>query len=203
MGAIPEISVEAMREAIINAFCHRDYRNPDYVQVAVFKDRVEIRNPGELFDGLTIEELRKGNVSKRRNPLVAELLRRVHMVEAWGRGVPLILDKEPGAKFKEIAKLFITSFDRPSFGENVDKAVVTTQETTQEKIIACLKAEPTLTRKLLAQRIGISEGGIKYHLNKLKAAGKIRHVGPTKAGRWEVADGRFGAPDRGDGGGHE
>ena len=74
----------------------------------------------------------------------------------------------------------------------------------KEKIIACLKAEPTFTRKLLAQRIGISEGGIKYHLNKLKAAGKIRHVGPTKAGRWEVADGRFGAPDsRGDGGGHE
>jgi ATP-dependent DNA helicase RecG len=162
-----------MREAIINAFCHRDYRNPDYVQMAVFKDRVEIRNPGELFDGLTIEELRKGNVSKRRNPLVAELLRRVHMVEARGRRVPLILDKEPGAKFKEIAKLFITSFDRPSFGKNVDKAVMTTQE----KIIACLKAEPTLTRKLLAQRIGISEGGIKYHLNKLKAAGKIRHVG--------------------------
>ena len=184
-----------MREAIINAFCHRDYRDPDYVQVAVFKDRVEIRNPGELLDGLTIEELRKGNVSKRRNPLVAELLRRVHMVEAWGRGVPLILEKEPGVQFREIAKLFITSFDRPSFGESVDKAVVTTQETTQEKIIACLKAEPTLTRKLLAQRVGLSEGGVKYHLNKLKAAGKIRHVGPTKAGRWEVADGRFGALD--------
>jgi ATP-dependent DNA helicase RecG len=49
---------------------------------------LQIRNPGDLFEGLTIEELRKGNVSKRRNPLVAELLRRVHMVEAWGRGVP-------------------------------------------------------------------------------------------------------------------
>ena len=86
----------------------------------------------------------------------------------------------------------------------MDKAVATTQETTQEKIIACLKAEPTLTRKLLAQRVGLSESGVKYHLNKLKAAGKIRHVGPTKTGRWEVADGRFGALDsKGAGGGHE
>ena len=42
---VPEISVAAMREAIINAFCDRDYRDPDYVQVAIFKDRVEIRNP--------------------------------------------------------------------------------------------------------------------------------------------------------------
>ena len=107
-------------------------------------------------------------------------------------------------QFREIAKLFITSFDRPSFGENVDKALVTTQETTQEKIIACLKAEPTLTRKLLAQRVGLSESGVKYHLNKLKSAGKIRHVGSTKAGRWEVTDGRFGAwGSSGVGGGHE
>jgi ATP-dependent DNA helicase RecG len=82
--------------------------------------------------------------------------------------------------------------------------VVTTQQTTQEKIIASLKAEPTLTRKLLAQRVGLSESGVKYHLDKLKAAGKIRHVGPTKAGRWEVADGHFGALDsKGVGGGHE
>ena len=77
---VPEISIKVMREAIINAFCHRDYREPDYVQIAVFKDRVEIRNPSGLFAGLTIAELKAGNISKRRNPLVAELLRRVHMV---------------------------------------------------------------------------------------------------------------------------
>ena len=64
----------------------------------------------------------------------------------------------------------------------------TAQETTQEKILADLRAEPSLTRKLLAQRLGISEDGVKYHLNKLKAAGKIRHVGPTKGGRWEVVE---------------
>ncbi|MEN6488918.1 MAG: RNA-binding domain-containing protein, partial [Smithella sp.] len=77
---VPEISVAAMREAIINAFCHRDYHDPDYVQIAIFKNRVEIRNPGTLYGGLTIETIRKGNVSQRRNPLIAELLRRIQMV---------------------------------------------------------------------------------------------------------------------------
>jgi ATP-dependent DNA helicase RecG len=81
---VPEISTAAMREAIINAFCHRDYRDPDEVRVAIFKDRVEIRNPGSLFGGLTVEDLRKGGVSKRRNPLIADLLRRIHMVEGLG-----------------------------------------------------------------------------------------------------------------------
>lgn len=85
---VPEISREALREAIINAFCHRDWRDPDYIQIAIYKNRVEIRNPGGLFDGLTIEEMRRGNVSHRRNPLIADLFRRIHMVEAWGAACP-------------------------------------------------------------------------------------------------------------------
>ena len=139
---VPEISVEAMREAIINAFCHRDYRDPDYVQIAVFKNRVEIRNPGGLYDDMTIEKMLQGNVSKRRNPLVADLLRRIHMVEAWGRGMPLILKNAPDVKFREIAHIFIVAFDRPSFAneegfidETIDKGrPVTgkTGETTKE-----------------------------------------------------------------------
>ena len=193
---VPEIAVEALREAIINAFCHRDYYDPDYIQVAIFKDRVEIRNPGTLYGNLTIEDLRKGNVSQRRNPLIADLFRRIEMVEAWGRGMPLILKYAPDVVFREIGNLFIVSFNRPSFleqeGEGEAAAQETTQETTQEKILAGLRAEPTLTRKLLAQRLGISEDGVKYHLNKLKAAGRIRHVGPTKGGRWEVVEHRPG-----------
>lgn len=48
---IPEIDRAAFREAIINAFCHRDYRDPDEVRIAVFPDRVEVRNPGTLMEG--------------------------------------------------------------------------------------------------------------------------------------------------------
>jgi predicted ArsR family transcriptional regulator len=67
-----------------------------------------------------------------------------------------------------------------------------------------LRAELTLTHKLLAQRLSISENGVKYHLNKLKAAGRIRHVGPTKAGRWEVIEDRLDASGDGRvGGGDE
>lgn len=119
---VPEISMEAIREVIINAFCHRDYRDPDYVQIAVFKNRVEVRSPGELYDGLTIEEMRRGNISRRRNPLIADLFRRINMVEGWGRGMPLIMESAPDVQFRQIAGLFIASFDRPSFlVETVDK----------------------------------------------------------------------------------
>jgi len=102
----------------------------------------------------------------------------------------LILRFATDVIFREIGNLFIVSFNRPSFLEQIDEGAATAQDTTQEKIMASLRAEPTLTRKLLAQRLNISEDGVKYHLNKLRAAGRIRHVGPTKAGRWEVIDGR-------------
>jgi len=43
---VPEIAPEALREAVINAFCHRDWFDPETVRIAIYADRVEIRNPG-------------------------------------------------------------------------------------------------------------------------------------------------------------
>src|SRR3989339_1398750 len=99
---VPEIDKEAFREAVINAFCHRDYWAHDSINIAIFKDRVEVRSPGLLFGGLTIARIRREMVSERRNELIAELFHRAHLIERWGRGIRLILSKEPTAVFKEI-----------------------------------------------------------------------------------------------------
>ena len=109
---VPEIDREAFREAIINAFCHRDYRDPDEVRIAIFPDRVEVRNPGTLMEGVSLRTLKTAKVSRRRNPLIADLLRRIHLIEAWGRGIPLILDKSPNVRFSQVAGIFITEFPR-------------------------------------------------------------------------------------------
>ncbi|MFZ3114608.1 MAG: ATP-binding protein [Syntrophales bacterium] len=190
---VPEISVAAMREAIINAFCHRDYRDPDYVQVAIFKDRVEIRNPGELYGGLTIDRIRKGNVSRRRNPLIAELLRHIQMVETWGRGMRLILAEEPTVQFQEVAQLFIAAFNRPSYDrlekaieKTIDKTIDKPLSVTEKAIIELITANPSMTQKEMARQLGLSEIGIRYSVNKLKTKGMLQRIGGKKMGRWEV-----------------
>jgi len=204
---VPEISVEALREAIINAFCHRDYYDPDFIQMAIFKDRVEIRNPGKLYGTLTIDDLRKGNISQRRNPLIADLFRRIEMVEAWGRGMPLILKNEPDVVFREIGNLFIVAFNRPSFLEKLGEEAVqsgqttihktihkTSQKelhTTEKAVIDIIKQHPTIIRKELAARLNLSEAGVRYNTDKLQTKGILRRVGGKKAGRWEVVDGAF------------
>lgn len=206
---VPEIAVPALREAIINAFCHRDWRDPDYVQVAVYRDRVEIRNPGELYENLTLEELRRGGVSRRRNPLIADLLRRIHLVEAWGRGVPLILANAPDVTFREVAGLFIASFARPSARHagaesapsktTLKTTLKTTPKTapeqqvrrrqkTGETLLQILRQQPHLSTSELAQMTGLSQDGIKYNINQLKRTGKLVRHGPAKGGYWEVTD---------------
>ena len=198
---VPEISMDALREAIINAFCHRDWRDPDYVQVAIYKDRVEIRNPGTLMGGLTIADLRQGNVSRRRNPLVAELFRRIHMVEAWGRGMPLMLSNAPQVEFREVAGLFIASFARSSYlqsvpepdgpdatvDKTVDKTVNALALTEREQALCTiLRLEPRLTQRQLGEKLGLTERGTRYLTDKLQRQGALQRDGGKKTGAWRV-----------------
>lgn len=72
---IPEVPIDALREALVNSLCHRDYRNPKGNEIAIFKDRVEIYNPGNFPEGLTPEDfIEGGERSVLRNPLIAEAL---------------------------------------------------------------------------------------------------------------------------------
>jgi len=54
---------------------------------------------------------------------------------------------------------------------SVKTSVGTTQETTQEKVVTLLRANPATTRLVLAKALGITADGVKYHLDKLRAAG--------------------------------
>ncbi len=82
----PEV---ALREAIINAVCHRDYFDKRAnVVVEVFEDRVVITNPGGLPSGLSPEEF--GTKSVARNPLLASLLHRIDYIEKVGTGIERI-----------------------------------------------------------------------------------------------------------------
>ena len=82
---IPEA---VLREALVNALAHRDYRAPSQVRLFVFADRVEIINPGILLNHLTLDAVRLGGISVRRNPVIASLLSRARRSESLGMGVP-------------------------------------------------------------------------------------------------------------------
>ena len=83
----PLLPVEALREALANAFVHRDYAiGSGSVNVALYDDRLEIISIGELHFGLTPEALQREHESRPWNPMIAEAFYRRGIIETWGRG---------------------------------------------------------------------------------------------------------------------
>ena len=156
--------------------------------VELKKARVEIRNPGGLFGNLTIKDLRRGHVSKRRNPLIADLFRRIEMVEAWGRGMPLMLKKEPTVQFKEIAGVFIVSFARPSFKDSTvpEKGSEISSEKSSEKILGLMRANPGTSANEIARTLALTARAVEKQIAVLKKNGKVKRIGPDKGGHWQV-----------------
>ena len=56
----------------------------------------------------------------------------------------------------------------------------------QLKILKFIKEDNSITRDMLAKKIGITSDGIKYNLNKLKNKKIIRRVGSRNSGYWEI-----------------
>ena len=67
------------------------------------------------------------------------------------------------------------------------KARLTTQKT-RARILSLMEENPAITGEQLAEAIGITADGIRYHLRKLRQDNLIRRIGPDKGGFWEVLD---------------
>jgi ATP-dependent DNA helicase RecG len=78
---------EALREALANALCHRDYAaGGGSVSLAIYDDRLEIASTGPLPFGQTSADLMKPHPSRPWNPLIAAVFHRRGIIESWGRG---------------------------------------------------------------------------------------------------------------------
>jgi ATP-dependent DNA helicase RecG len=186
----------ALREAVLNAVVHKDYTSAIPIQISVYPDRLMVWNPGQLPPEWTVESLLGKHASQPFNPDVANAFFRAGLIEAWGRGIERILQacRQAGIPEPELRQeptglwtVFHFAAREAGSGEEVGGTTQeTTQENTRDTILALLRDRPTLTRRELAEIVGISPDGVKYHLDRLRAAGAVRRVGSTKAGHWEV-----------------
>ena len=202
-----EIPKEVITEAIVNSVAHRDYTDNSSVQVMLFADRLEVMNSGRLPPALTVEKLRVAHQSLPGNPLLAEAMYLLRYIEKMGTGIVDMIRRCAEAGLPEpefdIGSGFLlriwrqgrettrkptstTQKTKPTTQKTTRKTALTTRKTARDRLLDHLRAEPELTRKALAKRVGLTQDGVKYHLEKLKAAGALRRVGSARAGRWEV-----------------
>ena len=98
-----ELPPDAVKEAIVNAVAHRDYTSNGSVQVMLFRNRLEVWNPGQLPYGLTVSKLLEPHKSLPANPLIADPLFWTGYVDKVGTGTEDIVNlcKEKGLKEPE------------------------------------------------------------------------------------------------------
>jgi len=107
------------------------------------------------------------------------MFKEVGLVEKYGSGIRRIVQgfREyglPEPKFQEITDGFMVTMYK------------TTSEETSAKIIAAIKADNVITARKIADILGISPRAVEMQIAKLKRDGRIRRMGPTKGGSWEV-----------------
>ena len=118
-----EMPKEVVTEAIVNAVAHRDYTSNGSVQVMLFADRLEVRNPGRLSPPLTLEKLREPHNSLPGNPLLAESLYLAEYIEGMGTGTLDMIRRCVGTGLSEpefaVTDGFVTTIRRKALAGRV------------------------------------------------------------------------------------
>lgn len=168
-----EIPREALREAVINAICHRSYEDTGNVQVRIFNNKVEIWNPGTLPESITIESLKKEHRSIPRNELIARCFYLIKYIEQWGTGTNRIINlcKEAGLKepkFEIRNGDFVVTFFRKKIREEKPFNELRLNET-QKKIIKFIAEKGSARTSEIKEYLGISDRIIRKYATELSA----------------------------------
>ncbi|MDR1748483.1 MAG: putative DNA binding domain-containing protein, partial [Spirochaetaceae bacterium] len=81
---------DALREALLNALVHRDYAFSSSTLISIFDDRIEFVSIGGLPKGISLDDIQLG-LSVPRNENLANVFYRLHLIEAYGTGIPKIM----------------------------------------------------------------------------------------------------------------
>jgi ATP-dependent DNA helicase RecG len=181
----------ALREALANAFCHRDYSiGGGSVAVAVYDDRLEVTSSGDLHFGLTADDLFRPHESLPWNPLLARVFFRSGVNESWGRGTLKMVElmQQAGLPPPEIENraACVTVRLRPGRYQPPQR-VAHDLSPTQRDVLATLEASSDgLALRELRLRLSaeVPEWQVKADLAMLKSLSLVVLHGVGRGARW-------------------
>lgn len=193
-----ELPEDALREALINALCHRDYYEDGAVtMVEVYDDRVVITNPGGLLPEVA-EDF--GHKSLSRNPFICAMFTRMQLVEKIGSGIKRMRDLMRENNLPEPIfdnkKFFNITFMRgmrnengngENIGENFDEnkylGVLTDRQCV---ILREIYRDESSTATSLARTLAMAQRTVEREISYLRKNGYIDKIGPQNKGRWII-----------------
>jgi ATP-dependent DNA helicase RecG len=196
---VTEYPFEAIREAICNAVCHRDYRIEGAdIRIMIFDDRIEVNSPGGLPPGVTLDNIERKHVL--RNPLIANYLYDIFYIEKWGTGIARMrrLMREHGLaepQLEDLGDFFAVTFYGP--GDRIldlipeegvtDLRTLGLNERQIEALRIMTNEGKELTNAIYQQLFSVSRNTAGRDLQALARTGWVKVVGNGKGTRYQAA----------------
>jgi ATP-dependent DNA helicase RecG len=193
-----EYPLEAIRESVINALCHRDYQSSANTQIRIYSRKMEIYNPGELPSPLTIEVIKGDHISVPRNKLIAQMLFLSGFIEQWGSGINHIIracreSSLPDPEFTESASVFSITFTRSSLIDILEDPSILNDR--QKDILDYLKTSDHITLSEYANKYNCNQKTAQRDLGKLVSLNLVNKSGKTRATRYILSESMKDFPD--------
>lgn len=162
---VPEYPEAAVREAITNALCHRNYTDAGAIQIRIHDHGLEVWNPGKLPPDMTIGELYRQHGSHPPNPLLAGAVFRTRLIEQWGTGTLRIIAacRPQGitVEFEQKAGIFIVRLKKAETQEGGETTPEVAPEVAPEvtpevmAMLAVMKGE--VSRMVIQKTLGLKD----------------------------------------------
>lgn len=180
-----EYPLDALREAVINAVCHRDYLTSALTQVKIHDDRLVVRNMGKLPDRLSPEKLKREHESILRNRRIAEMFFYAGYIERWGGGTLKILEEcrkseLPEPEFIDDGYGFSVVFRTDILAEEYLRKLGLNER--QIKAVGYVKERGKITNNEYQQACGTSARTATRDLSDLVSKALFQQIGATGKG---------------------
>ncbi len=184
---VPEYPERAVREAIVNALVHRDYKAGRHPRVLMYRDRIVVESPGYPPAPLTLREIRDGTASSiRRNPLIAEMASDLRLMEQRGEGFRLIRAamREHGLAdpvFDYRNGFFVVELLGRELSGGVHPTLLADLTERQQELLRLIVEDGRVTSGEYARRFGITRETANQDFVRLMSLGLIERRGRGRA----------------------
>ena len=186
-----DIPPVALREALVNSIAHREYALSGPTLVSIVPRGVEIVSPGGLPLGIEEADL-DAHISIPRNKMLANILFRLELIEAYGTGIGRMRESYRGSGCAPEIRLTPNTFtvllpNRNAFSSNADaEGDDATRGDGQVAGVLSLLKDGSKTRQEIQQVVGVSQSGAIRLLSKLVESGLVRKVGAGRSTRYSL-----------------
>lgn len=170
------IPFDAFREAVANALVHRTWDIKSNTKIEMYPDKIIISSPGGLVADMTKEDYVNGNYSYLRNPIIANVFRRLEIIEAFATGIKRINESYKDSLIKPI-------YNVTSSAISVTLPILEYSDLSdnEKKVLNYIRPNYKYSRSEIETSSGIPKDTLIRTLNSLIDKGLIEKIGKAKA----------------------